>query len=119
MDKLLAAKYRERVDSREQPLYTVKEAADYLGNGSQTLNTWLFGRPDYTKSEGKKFCEPVIIAADPELKLLERGAQSSLPMDPCACYSLVRYLLRWDSPRLAPSPLLILLPDGLLQCSRS
>ena len=31
MDKLLLAKYREGVERREQPLYTVKDAAYYLG----------------------------------------------------------------------------------------
>ncbi len=31
MDKLLAAKLRPGIDSREQPLYTLREAAYYLG----------------------------------------------------------------------------------------
>src|SRR5438128_210294 len=70
MDKLLQAKYREGVDSREQPLYTVKEAAYYLGVEQQTLTTWFFGRHYDTKFEGEKFWERVIVPADPELKLL-------------------------------------------------
>jgi uncharacterized protein (DUF433 family) len=69
MDRLLQAKYREGVDSREQPLYTIPEAAYYLGINSQTLGTWLFGRP-YTTAEGPQFWAPVITPADPDLKLL-------------------------------------------------
>jgi uncharacterized protein (DUF433 family) len=69
MDKLLAAQYRDGVESREQPLYTISEAAYYLGINSQTLTTWLFGRP-YTTKAGKQRWEPVISPADPHLRLL-------------------------------------------------
>ncbi|HEV2963427.1 MAG TPA: DUF433 domain-containing protein [Candidatus Angelobacter sp.] len=69
MGKLLSVKYRAGVDSREQPLYTTKEAARYLGIEHQTLSNWLFGRY-YPVKGGKRFWEPVITAADPELKLL-------------------------------------------------
>jgi len=70
MDKLLEAKYRVGVDSREQPLYTISEAAYYLGVGHATLKTWFFGRSYPTKSEGRKFWEPVITPADADLGLL-------------------------------------------------
>jgi uncharacterized protein (DUF433 family) len=70
MNKLMAAKYRQGVDSREQPLYTVKEAAYYLGINSQTLHTWLFGREYHTVGEPHKRWEPVIVPAEPDLKLL-------------------------------------------------
>src|SRR5258708_8684980 len=70
MDKLSLAKYRNGVDSRDQPLYTVQEAAYYLGIGSATLKTWFFGRTYATKSEGRKFWEPVIAPADPDIGLL-------------------------------------------------
>jgi uncharacterized protein (DUF433 family) len=70
MDKLLQAKYRDGVDSREQALYTIPEAAYYLGIGQATLKTWFFGRSYLTKSEGKKFWEPVITPADADLGLL-------------------------------------------------
>jgi uncharacterized protein (DUF433 family) len=70
MDKLLQAKYRDGVESREQPLYTIAEAAYYLGIGRATLQTWFFGRSYWTKSEGEKFWEPVITPADPDLGLL-------------------------------------------------
>jgi uncharacterized protein (DUF433 family) len=69
MNKLLAAQYRPGVDSREQPLYTIKEAARYIGVDSQTLTTWLFGRHYITKS-GRKFWDPVLVPADKELRLL-------------------------------------------------
>jgi uncharacterized protein (DUF433 family) len=70
MNKLLAATYRPGVDSREQPLYTIKEAAHYLGIKPATLKTWMFGRTYPTKSEGMKFWSPVISPADPDLGLL-------------------------------------------------
>jgi uncharacterized protein (DUF433 family) len=69
MDRLLAAKYRPGVDSREQPLYTIKEAAHYVGIEPGTLQTWLFGRY-YNVKGGRRFWDPVINPADPELKLL-------------------------------------------------
>lgn len=69
MDKLLQATYREGVESREQPLYTVSEAASYLGINSQTLTTWLFGRSYQTK-QGERPWLPVITPADFDLKLL-------------------------------------------------
>src|SRR2546425_12478746 len=70
MDRLLKAKYRHNIDSREQPLYTVKEAAYYLGIEPQTLSNWFFGRHYSTKYQGEKFWERVIVPADPELRLL-------------------------------------------------
>lgn len=69
MDSLLKATYRDGVDSREQPLYTIAEAAYYLGINAQTLRTWLFGRSYPTKS-GEKPWEPVLTPADPDLALL-------------------------------------------------
>ncbi|SRR6266404_5665216 len=70
MNRLLAAQYRPGIDSREQPLYTISEAAQYLGLQSQTLTTWLFGRFYWTKTQGRKFWEPVIAPADKDLGLL-------------------------------------------------
>src|ERR1017187_4129485 len=70
MDKLLEAKYREGLDSREQPLYTTREAASYLGIGKPTLETWFFGRSYPTKLDPKKPWLPVFSPADPDLKLL-------------------------------------------------
>src|SRR5690348_2974720 len=69
MDKLLAAEYRPDIDSRELPLYTVREAATYLGVQSTTLSTWIFGRHYATKA-GRQFWEPVIIPADAKFGLL-------------------------------------------------
>jgi uncharacterized protein (DUF433 family) len=70
MDKLLEARYRTGVDSREQPLYTIREAAEYLGVGQPTLQTWFFGRSYPTKDNPKKLWLPVFSPADPELRLL-------------------------------------------------
>lgn len=70
MDKLLKAKFRREIDSREQPLYSVKEAAYYIGVDPQTLKTWFFGRHYDTKYEGEKFWDRVIVPADPDLGLL-------------------------------------------------
>jgi uncharacterized protein (DUF433 family) len=69
MDRLLEATYRAGVDSREQPLYTITEAATFLGVNSQTLTTWFFGR-EYKTAQGIQPWPRVIIPADPELKLL-------------------------------------------------
>jgi len=70
MDKLLKARFRREIDSREQPLYSVKEAAYYIGVDHQTLKTWFFGRHYDTKYEGEKFWDRVIVPADPDLGLL-------------------------------------------------
>jgi uncharacterized protein (DUF433 family) len=70
MDKLLEAQYRAGVDSREQPLYTPTEAAEYLGINGQTLLTWFFGRTYETKTSGTQFWPAVFSPADPDLKLL-------------------------------------------------
>jgi uncharacterized protein (DUF433 family) len=70
MTKLLAAEFREGLESREQPVYTLKEAAHYLGVGAQTLSTWFYGRPYMTKSVGEKHWPRVFMPADPDLKLL-------------------------------------------------
>jgi uncharacterized protein (DUF433 family) len=70
LSKLLTVRYKPDIDSREQPLYTVKEAARYLGIDSATLTTWLYGRSYRTKAEGTKFWEPVITPASQDLRLL-------------------------------------------------
>jgi uncharacterized protein (DUF433 family) len=70
MSRLLSVKYRTDIESREQPLYTVSEAAQYLGIQSQTLTTWLFGRHYWTKKQGRKFWPPVITPANEDLGLL-------------------------------------------------
>lgn len=70
MNRLLTVQYRTDVESREQPLYTISEAAEYLGLQSPTLHTWLYGRYYSTKNEGRKFWRPVITPADEDLQLL-------------------------------------------------
>jgi uncharacterized protein (DUF433 family) len=70
MSKLLIVQYRTDVESREQPLYTIPEAAEYLGLQSATLHTWFYGRYYSTKNEGKKFWRNVITPANEDLQLL-------------------------------------------------
>lgn len=70
MDRLLQAKFRPGVDSREQPLYTLKEAAYYLGVKLPTLNTWFYGRHYPTISDPQKQWERVFIPADENEQLL-------------------------------------------------
>ena len=69
MGRLLSATYRTGLDSREQPLYTLQEAAYYIGMSSRTLDTWFFGR-SYPKKSGPGRWQPVFTPADPDLKLL-------------------------------------------------
>jgi uncharacterized protein (DUF433 family) len=69
MDRLLQATYRVGVDPREQPLYTMTEAATFLGVNAQTLTTWFFGR-EYLIADGKQSWPRVILPADADLKLL-------------------------------------------------
>jgi hypothetical protein len=70
MSKLLVAQFRKDIDPREQPLYTVQEAALYLGIDAATLTTWFFGRRYSTKSEGQKYWNRVIVPANEDLRLL-------------------------------------------------
>jgi uncharacterized protein (DUF433 family) len=70
MSKLLQVQHRQDIDDREQPLYTLKEAANYLGVDVATLTTWFFGRSYETKSEGQKFWDRVIVPADTDFRLL-------------------------------------------------
>lgn len=70
MDRLLQAKFRPGVDSREQPLYTLKEAAYYLGVKLPTLTTWFYGRRYPTISDPQKQWERVFIPADENEQLL-------------------------------------------------
>jgi len=70
MDKLRHVKLRSGVDSREQPLYTLKEAAYYLGVKFPTLKTWFYGRHYPTAADPKTPWERVFIPADEDAELL-------------------------------------------------
>jgi len=70
MDKLRHAKIVPGVDSREQPLYTLKEAAYYLGVKPATLTTWFYGRHYPTADDPRKPWERVFIPADETEQLL-------------------------------------------------
>jgi uncharacterized protein (DUF433 family) len=69
MDKLTKVKVISGVDRREIPIYTPAEVAYYLSIRESTLRTWIVGRHYPTRS-GKKFFEPIIKPADPQLRLL-------------------------------------------------
>jgi uncharacterized protein (DUF433 family) len=49
-------------DPRQEPAYTVSEAAHYLQIPPATLRSWTLGRP-YPVQEGERFFEPVIVVA--------------------------------------------------------
>jgi uncharacterized protein (DUF433 family) len=49
-------------DPRQEPAYTVPEAAHYLQIPTATLRSWTLGRP-YPVQEGKRFFQPVIEVA--------------------------------------------------------
>lgn len=70
MDRLVHAKFRPDVDSREQALYTLKEAAYYLGVKVPTLTTWFYGRHYPTLADPQKQWERVFIPADETAQLL-------------------------------------------------
>jgi len=70
MDRLLHVEFREDVNPREQPLYTLKEAAYYLGVKPATLTTWFYGRHYPTISDPRKPWERVFVPADEEQQLL-------------------------------------------------
>lgn len=56
-------------DLREVPVYTVTEAAVYLGLPKATLRSWVIGRK-YLVAQGERFFVPLIEIADPKLKRL-------------------------------------------------
>ncbi|WP_243031028.1 DUF433 domain-containing protein [Thermus altitudinis] len=47
------------LDPRDRPLYTLREAARYLGIPVATLRTWVRGR-SYTTAQGARWSEPLI-----------------------------------------------------------
>jgi len=70
MDRLLNVEFRADMNPREQPLYTLKEAAYYLGVKLATLTTWFYGRHYPTISDPRKPWERVFVPADEEQQLL-------------------------------------------------
>jgi uncharacterized protein (DUF433 family) len=70
MDKLLHVSFKTDVNPREQPLYTLREAAYFLGVKPQTLTTWFYGRHYPTLSDPRKPWERVFLPADEERQLL-------------------------------------------------
>lgn len=60
---------RSQGDLRDRPIFTLTEAASYLRIPATTLRQWIVGRP-YPTSEGERYFEPLIKAADLENGLL-------------------------------------------------
>jgi uncharacterized protein (DUF433 family) len=56
-------------DPREVPVYSITDAARYLGVSKYTLHSWLFGR-HYKTQKGLVMSKPLIEIADPKSKLL-------------------------------------------------
>lgn len=50
-------------DPREQPAYSVNEAASYLGMPVATLRSWVLGRT-YQTADGPQFFQPLVDIAD-------------------------------------------------------
>ena len=50
-------------DPREQPAYSVSEAASYLGMPVATLRSWVLGRT-YPTTEGAQLFQPLVDVAD-------------------------------------------------------
>lgn len=58
-----------RIDRRETSMYSLHEAAKYIGLPESTLHSWVFGRPYVTRNGTQQF-RPLIQAADPDKGLL-------------------------------------------------
>src|SRR5579863_10107711 len=56
-------------DPRQEPTYTVPEAAHYLQIPPATLRSWTVGRR-YPVQKGERFFEPVIVVASPHPVML-------------------------------------------------
>lgn len=66
----MSVKPRENnVDPRQEPAYTVPEAAHYLQIPAATLRSWTIGRR-YPVRKGERFFEPVIIIASRQPAML-------------------------------------------------
>lgn len=56
-------------DPREQPAYSIAEAASYLDMPAATLRSWVLGR-SYQTSTGSRFFQPLIDLADKQKRCL-------------------------------------------------
>lgn len=56
-------------DPREQPAYSIAEAASYLDMPAATLRSWVLGR-SYQTSTGSRFFQPLIDLADKKKRCL-------------------------------------------------
>lgn len=56
----------KRLDTRNLPAYSYKDAEKYLHIPRDTLRSWVRGRYYQTKQHGQRFSEPVIELPDPD-----------------------------------------------------
>jgi len=57
------------IDPRQQPAYSIAEAASYLGMPAATLRSWVLGR-NYETVSGRRFFQPLIDLADKKRRCL-------------------------------------------------
>ena len=59
----------KKQDLRDQPAYSISEAAHYLGIPKATLRSWVMGR-HYPTETGKRFFKPIIELPDRDQRIL-------------------------------------------------
>src|SRR5271169_6073906 len=64
-----AATNRRSMDAREEPAYTIPEAAHYLRLPVATMRSWVVGRA-YPVKAGRRYFQPVILLPEPGVRLL-------------------------------------------------
>jgi len=114
------------LDPRDRPLYSLREAAKYLGVPEATLRTWVLGRR-YPTQKGPGFSPPLIKIPDPVAgkgpssrpllsfnNLVEANVLAALRREHAIPMSAIRKMLEYAQKRLHhPRPLLLDLEAGL------
>lgn len=114
------------LDPRDRPLYSLREAAKYLGVPEATLRTWVLGRR-YPTQKGPGFSPPLIKTPDPVAgkgpasrpllsfnNLVEANVLAALRREHAIPMSAVRQMLEYAQTQLNhPRPLLLDLEAGL------
>lgn len=123
------------LDPRDRPLYTLREAARYLGVPEATLRTWVWGRR-YPVQGGQGWSEPLIITPEGGSllsfhNLVEANVLAALRKEHRISMGKVRQMVAYAREKLGePRPLLLDLevglrdiflrdPQGLLALTRS
>ncbi|MFD3006163.1 DUF433 domain-containing protein [Thermus tengchongensis] len=123
------------MDPQDRPLYTLREAARYLGVPEATLRTWVWGRR-YPVQGGQGWSEPLIVTPGGGsllsfLNLVEANVLAALRKEHRITMGKVRQMVAYAREKLGvPRPLLLDLevglrdiflrdPQGLLALTRS